>query len=223
MLSLSLAAGKNVFLSTCILRSLGLQSYPVVWEAMRAFTQSRNPQTPDELWVVEHPPVYTQGQAGRPEHIIHLQDIPLVQSDRGGQITYHGPGQAIVYVLIDLKRQQLDLKRLLHALEDSVIHLLAFYQLQGVRRAGAPGVYVGAAKIAFIGLRIRRGCSYHGISLNVDMDLSPFSRIDPCGYPSLLITQLVNLGCVDSKEVIVDRWVGYLQQALGYTGLEKIS
>ncbi len=204
-------------MSTCILRTLGLQPYPVVWEAMRAFTQSRNPQTPDELWVVEHPPVYTQGQAGRPEHLIDPQGIPLVQSDRGGQITYHGPGQAIVYVLIDLKRQQLDLKRLLHALEDSVINLLAFYQLQGVRRMGAPGIYVGAAKIAFIGLRIRRGCSYHGISLNIQMDLDPFSRIDPCGYPNLSVTQLSDLGCVDTKEAIIDRWVGYLQQALGYT------
>ncbi len=183
---------------------------------MRAFTQNRTAHTPDEIWMVEHPAVYTQGQAGRAEHIIDLQNIPLVQSDRGGQITYHGPGQAIAYVLIDLKRKQCDLKDLLHALESSVIHLLAHYQIQGSRREGAPGVYVGDAKLAFVGLRIRKGCSYHGISFNIDMDLSPFSCIDPCGYHKLPITQLRDLGCLDAIDVIIDRWVGCLQQALAY-------
>ncbi len=209
--------------ATCILRTLGLQPYSAVWDSMRAFTQNRGPDAADELWVVEHLPVYTQGQAGRAEHVIDPQDMPIVQSDRGGQITYHGPGQVIVYVLVDLKRQGLDLKSLRYALEASVIDLLADYQILASRRIDAPGIYVGDAKIAFIGLRIRRGCSYHGISLNIDMDLSPFSRIDPCGYPNLKVIQLGDLVPGLSKEDVVERWVGYLQRALGYTQLQQIA
>lgn len=179
-----------------IKRLLGFRSYEEVWHAMQDFTDQRNSQTSDELWIVEHPPVYTQGLAGDPQHFHRGQDlsqIPVIKSDRGGQITYHGPGQLVFYPLIDLKRRSMGLKNLLNALEQSVIDLLARYQIQGERCLGAPGVYVGKAKIAFIGLKIRRGCSYHGLSLNVDMDLSPFKGINPCGYPGLLVTQLRDL------------------------------
>lgn len=184
---------------------------------MRDFTRTRGAHTPDQLWMVEHPAVYTQGLAGRLEHVGDLQEVPLVPSDRGGQITYHGPGQAIAYPLMDLKRRQWTLKHLLHALEQSVIDLLAHYAIRAQRRVGAPGVYVDQAKMAFIGLRIHRHCSYHGISLNIDMDLAPFARIQPCGIPGLKITQLRDLGCQASQAEIVSQWVYYLSSYLDNT------
>jgi len=176
-----------------LVRRLGLREYEPTWRAMQSFTDRRGASTPDELWLLEHFPVYTQGQAGRPEHILDPGAIPVVQIDRGGQVTYHGPGQLVAYLLLDLRRAGLGVRRLVHMLELSVIDLLAGYGIESVARPDAPGVYVNDAKIAAIGLRVRRGCSYHGLALNVCMDLEPFSGIDPCGYPGQTVTQIVDL------------------------------
>jgi lipoyl(octanoyl) transferase len=170
----------------------GLQDYPATWAAMRAFTDARETSTPDELWLLEHPPVFTLGQAGRLEHLLAPGTIPVIQTDRGGQVTYHGPGQLVAYLLLDLRRAGIGVKRLVERLEQSVIDLLAEYGVAAERRTDAPGVYVAGAKIASLGLRVRNGCSYHGLALNVDMDLEPFSRINPCGYAGLAVTQLVD-------------------------------
>lgn len=159
---------------------------------MRAFTDAREADTPDELWLLEHPPVFTLGQAGRPEHLLAPGTIPVVQTDRGGQVTYHGPGQLVAYLLLDLRRAGIGIKRLVERLEQSVIDLLAEHGVAAERRADAPGVYVAGAKIASLGLRVRNGCSYHGLALNVDMDLEPFGRINPCGYAGLAVTRLVD-------------------------------
>ena len=160
---------------------------------MRDFTAKRTAETPDELWIVEHPPVYTLGQAGKPEHLLRDIGIPLVKIDRGGQITYHGPGQVVIYLLLDLARMQIKVRELVGAIEQAVIDLLGEHGVGAERRAGAPGVYVGDAKIAALGLRIRNGCCYHGVSLNVDMDLTPFAAINPCGYAGLRVTQTRDL------------------------------
>lgn len=173
-----------------VVRHLGRRDYLEVWQQMRHFTDVREPLTYNEMWVVEHPPVFTQGQAGRPEHLLYAGDIPLVQSDRGGQITYHGPGQIVVYLLLSLRQLGLGVRSLVSALENSVIEVLASYGVAARARADAPGVYVGEAKIAALGLRIRRGYSYHGLALNVDMDLGPFQHINPCGYANMPVTQL---------------------------------
>ncbi|MEA3273957.1 MAG: lipoyl(octanoyl) transferase LipB [Pseudomonadota bacterium] len=175
-------------------RTLGLCEYEPAWQAMRAFTDHRNPDTPDELWLLEHPPIYTLGQAGRAEHLLAPGDIPVIKVDRGGQVTYHGPGQLVAYLLLDLRRAGLGVKRLVGLLEQSVVDLLSDYGIQATPRSDAPGVYVGGAKIASLGLRVRRGCSFHGLALNVDMDLEPFSRIDPCGHRGLPMTQCRDLG-----------------------------
>jgi len=177
-----------------VIRELGRVGYLATVASMREFTAARDARTPDELWVLEHPPVYTVGQAGRPEHLPRGAALPVVRTDRGGQITYHGPGQAIVYVMVDLTRRGLTVRGLVHRIEAAVIALLATHGVTGARRAGAPGVYVGDAKIAALGLRIRHGRSYHGVALNVDMDLAPYAEIDPCGYPGLAVTQLADLG-----------------------------
>ena len=165
---------------------------------MQRFTAERTSETPDELWILQHPPVFTQGQAGKPEHLLRDIGIPVVPIDRGGQITYHGPGQAIVYVLVDLNRRQLKVKTLVNLIEQAVIDLLGRYGLTVNRREGAPGVYLGSSgegpKIAALGLRIRRGCAYHGVSLNVDLDLAPFSAINPCGYAGMSVTRTADLG-----------------------------
>ena len=174
-------------------RLSGLQDYLLTLQAMRAFTDARDAQTPDELWLLEHPPVFTLGQAGRREHLLDPGDIPVIQVDRGGQVTYHGPGQLIAYLMLDLRRVGLGVKRLVNLMEQSVIDLLGGYGIAAVRRADAPGVYVDAAKIASLGLRVRNGCCYHGLALNVAMDLEPFRRINPCGYAGLAITQLSDL------------------------------
>lgn len=170
-------------------RRLGRVEYEPTWLAMQEFTAARTADTPDELWIVEHPPVFTLGQAGKPEHLLTDIGIPMVKIDRGGQITYHGPGQAVVYLLIDLPRRKIKVRELVSAIEQAVINLLAEYDVKAERRDGAPGVYVGEAKIAALGLRVRNGCCYHGVSLNVDMDLSPFAAINPCGYAGLQVTQ----------------------------------
>jgi len=161
---------------------------------MQEFTATRTAETADELWVCEHPPVYTLGQAGKPEHLLTDIGIPLVKIDRGGQITYHGPGQVVVYLLIDLPRRKLKVREIVAGIEQAVIDLLAEHGVVAERHDKAPGVYIGPAKIAALGLRIRKGCSYHGVSLNVDMDLSPFAAINPCGYPGMPVTQTKDLG-----------------------------
>ena len=174
-------------------RRWGLRPYEATLEAMRRFTDERSAQTADELWLLQHPAVFTQGQAGKPEHLLAVGDIPVVQVDRGGQVTYHGPGQLIAYVLLDVRRKGLGVRELVSAMEDSLIALLADWGVQAEARADAPGVYVDGAKIASLGLRIRNGRSFHGLALNVDMDLAPFRRINPCGYAGLAMTQLRDL------------------------------
>jgi lipoyl(octanoyl) transferase len=178
---------------TIVVKRLGRVDYAPTFQAMQDFTATRTAETPDELWVVEHPPVYTLGQAGKPEHILRDVGIPLVQIDRGGQVTYHGPGQVVIYLLLDLPRLKIKVRELVNAIEQAVIDLLGQHGVVAARRDGAPGVYVGEAKIAALGLRIRNGCSYHGVSLNVDMDLSPFAAINPCGYPGLQVIQTRDL------------------------------
>ena len=172
---------------------------------MQAFTRIRNAETPDQLWVVEHPAVFTLGLAGRREHLLSPGDIPVVSSDRGGQVTYHGPGQAICYALLDLRRRGLGVKELVRRLEQAAIDVLAGYGIRGERREGMPGVYVDGAKIAAVGLRVSRGCTYHGIALNADLDLEPFSRIDPCGYPGLASTSLAREGARDKISAVQQR------------------
>ena len=172
-----------------VVKRLGRVDYQPTFQAMLDFTASRMAETPDEIWIVEHPPVYTLGQAGKPEHILKDVGIPVVKIDRGGQVTYHGPGQVVIYLLLDLARLKTKVRELVTAIEQAVIDLLAGHGLTAERRDGAPGVYVGDAKIAALGLRIRNGCSYHGVSLNVDMDLSPFAAINPCGYAGLKVVQ----------------------------------
>jgi lipoyl(octanoyl) transferase len=174
-------------------RFAGSQAYQPILDAMRELTDLRGPDTPDELWLLEHPPVFTLGQAGREEHLLNPGPIPVIKVDRGGQVTYHGPGQLVVYVLLDLRRAGLGVKRLVGQLEQAVIELLATFGVVAERRADAPGVYVAGAKVASLGLRIRNGCSYHGLALNVDLDLAPFLRINPCGYPGLAVTRVSDL------------------------------
>lgn len=176
-------------------RYLGRRQYADSWARMQEFTAARKPNTPDELWVVEHEPVFTLGQAGKRTHILEPGHIPVVQTDRGGQVTYHGPGQLVVYVLVDLRRRGLGVRTLVNLLEQAVIDFLKEQGIEASRQQGAPGVYVIGAKVAALGLRIRHGCSYHGLALNCDMDLSPFRQINPCGYPGLMVTQLKDLGC----------------------------
>lgn len=182
------AAGKPSLLQ----RRLGRVDYEAVWSAMRAFTEARAADTPDEIWLVEHPPVYTMGLKGRDGKLRDIGGVPLVYSDRGGDITYHGPGQAVLYPLLDITRLGIGIKTLVQTLEQTVIDFLAARDIAGQRRSGAPGVYVGEKKIAALGLRVRHGCSYHGLSFNVDMDLSPFGHIDPCGYRGMEVAQLAD-------------------------------
>ncbi|MGM8515930.1 lipoyl(octanoyl) transferase LipB [Enterobacter asburiae] len=173
-----------------LVRHLGLQPYEPVSQAMHDFTDSRDDSTPDEIWLVEHPPVFTQGQAGKAEHLLMTGDIPVIQSDRGGQVTYHGPGQQVMYVLLNLKRRKLGVRELVTLLEQTVVNTLAEYGIDAHPRADAPGVYVGEMKICSLGLRIRKGCSFHGLALNINMDLAPFQRINPCGYAGMEMTQM---------------------------------
>jgi lipoyl(octanoyl) transferase len=181
-------------MSSPLIRQLGQQPYAETFEAMRSFTQTRIAETPDEIWFLEHPPVFTQGQAGKAEHLLLTGNIPVVQADRGGQVTYHGPGQSVVYFLLDLHRLGYGIRSLVTRLEDAIIATLAGYGIAAVAQRDAPGVYVDGAKIASLGLRVRNGRTYHGIALNVQMDLEPFSRINPCGYEGLRMTQVAALG-----------------------------
>lgn len=172
------------------IKQLGLRDFEPVWRDMQTFTDRRGAETADEIWLLEHPPVFTLGLNGKREHLLAPGDIPVVPCDRGGQVTYHGPGQLVAYLLLDLRRRNAGVKTLVHTLEQAVIDTLAELGVHGERRSGAPGVYVQDAKIAALGLRVRRGCCYHGLSLNRDMDLEPFTRIHPCGYKNLRVTQL---------------------------------
>jgi lipoyl(octanoyl) transferase len=175
-----------------IVRQLGLTDYEPIWRAMQSFTDSRQQDTPDELWLLSHRPVFTQGQAGKAEHLLAPGQIPVIQIDRGGQVTYHGPGQLVVYLLIDVRRAGIGVRELVSIIEQAIVDTLAGVKISAQPRAGAPGVYVGDAKIASLGLRIRRGCSYHGMSLNVAMNMEPFNRINPCGYQGLQVTQAID-------------------------------
>ncbi len=181
-------------LASPVLHTLGLVDYQPTWEAMKRFTAERTADTRDEIWLVQHPPTYTQGLAGLPEHLLNPTDIPVVKIDRGGQITYHGPGQIVAYLLLDLRRWKLNVRELVSLMEQAVVDLLGEYGVAAKARADAPGVYVNNAKIASLGLKIRHGCCFHGLALNVDMNLTPFSHINPCGYAGLRVTQCVALG-----------------------------
>lgn len=176
-----------------VIRRLGQVAYEPTLEAMRLFTDTRGPDTPDELWLLQHPRVFTQGQAGKAEHVLAPGDIPVIQVDRGGQVTYHGPGQWVVYLLVDLRRHSLGVRDLVDLIEHSLVELLGTYSIEAQGQPGAPGVYVNGDKIASLGLRVRKGCSYHGLALNVDMDLEPFQRINPCGYEGLQVTSMRKL------------------------------
>ncbi|OZA25192.1 MAG: octanoyltransferase [Hydrogenophilales bacterium 17-61-9] len=188
--------------SVAIIRHLGRVEYEPAWRAMQAFTAQRSPDTPDEIWLLEHPPVYTQGQAGKPEHLIAATDIPVIPIDRGGQITYHGPGQVVAYVLVDLRRRGYGIRELVTRMEQAVIDLLAAQGVTAARLDGAPGVYVDGAKIAALGLRVKRGCTYHGLALNVDMDLHPFAAINPCGYAGMRVTQCRDQGIPETAQAL---------------------
>jgi lipoyl(octanoyl) transferase len=196
-------------------KTLGLVDYDPTWRAMQAFTAARSADTADEIWLLEHPPVYTLGVAGRDAHLPRgRDDIPVVRSDRGGQITYHGPGQVVAYLLLDMKRRALTVRPLVRLMETAVIDLLAEYGIPAAGRTEAPGVYIDDAKIAALGLRVTRGCCYHGLALNVDMDLSPFNAIDPCGYPGLTVTQLRDRRVSDSPAVVAERLARHLMRLL---------
>lgn len=202
-----------------VVRDLGRADYQPVWRAMQAFTDDRDENTPDELWLVQHPPVFTQGQAGKPEHVLAPGDIPVIQVDRGGQVTYHGPGQIVAYPLVDLRRLGLGVRAFVNRIEEVIIRVLARYGVDGQRIEGAPGIYVGGDKIASLGLRVRRGCTFHGLAFNVDMDLEPFGRINPCGYAGLRVVRLNDLAEVEFAAVQSHLVEEFIQQ-LGYSEVE---
>lgn len=206
--------------SRLVVRDLGLQPWPAISEAMHQFTNQRLATTADELWFVQHPAVFTQGQAGKSEHLLAPGNIPVVNSDRGGQVTYHGPGQQIMYVLVDLRRRKLGVRALVTALEETVIKTLAKENILGYARPDAPGVYIQGKKVCSLGLRIRQGCSFHGLALNIDMDLSPFLRINPCGYAGLQMTQLRDQGSISSLRQISANLVTAFTDQLSYAQVD---
>lgn len=197
-------------------RELGLVDYQPIWQAMQQFTAGRDAHSADQVWFLQHPPVFTQGQNGKPEHLLAPGDIPVIQVDRGGQITYHGPGQIVAYLLIDLKRRNIGIRKLVSAIEQSVIDFLAENGTAAKARCDAPGVYLDTAKIASLGLRVKRGCSYHGLAFNVDMDLEPFKRINPCGLSNITMTQVKDIGGPTDLAYIQNRLLHYLTQHLAY-------
>lgn len=202
---MTLPARSNVATDVVVVRSLGLQEYEPLWRAMQQFTDTRTAQTPDEIWFTEHPPVFTLGLNASRDHLLAPGDIPVIQIDRGGQVTYHGPGQLMIYPLIDLKRGRLGVRSLVTALEQTVVDLCANVGIEACSRSDAPGVYVKDRKIASVGLRVRRGASYHGMALNIDVDLEPFSRINPCGFSDLEVTDLKTIGVVEGRDDIQTR------------------
>jgi len=197
-----------------IIKHLGLVDYAPTWHAMQDFTATRDADTPDEIWLLQHPPVFTLGLAGKREHILQITDIPIIPIDRGGQVTYHGPGQVVAYLLLDLKRRGYGVREMVTRMEQTVIDLLVDYGIEACRRERAPGVYVADKKIAALGLRIKHGMSYHGLALNVDMDLSPFTHINPCGYAGLEATQLKDLGVEPGVEQVSSQLGRLLQERL---------
>lgn len=206
-----------------IVRDLGLQEYQPVWQAMQDFTANRDETTPDELWCLEHPPVFTMGLNGKDEHLLNIKNIPVINIDRGGQVTYHGPGQLVIYTLIDLARLNIGVKDLVNSIEKAIITLLKKNDINALGKEGAPGVYVEEKKIAALGLRIKRNKSYHGLSLNINMDLSPFQQINPCGYAGMAVTQLKNLkDDVDSEKIKLDL-ISLLSELLGYKKSDIVS
>lgn len=198
------------------IRRLGRQPYEPVWQAMSAFTDNRTADTVDELWVLEHDPVFTLGQAGKMEHVLAPGEIPVVPVDRGGQVTYHGPGQIVAYPLIDLRRLGIGVRELVNRIEQAIIDTLDHWNIQAVRREGAPGVYMADAKVAALGLRVRRGCSFHGLAFNVNMDLEPFHRINPCGYKGLAVTQVLDLGGPSRLSDVEDALIGEFCRQFGF-------
>ncbi|QAU25042.1 lipoyl(octanoyl) transferase LipB [Dyella sp. M7H15-1] len=198
------------------IRRLGRQPYEPVWQAMSVFTDNRTAATVDELWVLEHDPIFTLGQAGKMEHVLAPGEIPVVPVDRGGQVTYHGPGQIVAYPLIDLRRAGLGVRELVSKIEQAIIDTLAHWNIEAVRREGAPGVYVADAKVAALGLRVRRGCSFHGLAFNVNMNLEPFHRINPCGYKGLAVTQVLDLGGPSRLSDVEDMLIGELCRQFGF-------
>jgi len=211
---ISISGRKRLLKKTIILRQLGLHTYQPISDAMHQFTKKRTIDTPDELWLVEHYPVFTQGQAGKKEHILAAGNIPVIQSDRGGQITYHGPGQQIMYILLDLKRNQISVRELVTTLENTVINTLSEFGINAYAQREAPGVYVEQKKICSLGLRIHKGCSFHGLALNINMNLAPFQRINPCGYAGMQMTQLNDFvpGCQvkDVEPLLVEHFCNLL-------------
>ncbi len=203
-----------------VVRRLGRQDYEPVWKAMHEFTDQRTEETLDEVWLVEHNPVFTQGQAGKAEHLINTGDIPVVQSDRGGQVTYHGPGQLVAYFLINLRRKKLGVRDLVTHIENLVINTLKAYNIDSAARPDAPGVYVDSKKICSLGLRIRKGCSFHGLALNVNMDLTPFLRINPCGYEGMEMVQVSQFGGPDNVATVEKQLIQELVTLLGYEQVE---
>ena len=191
-----------VAVPAALVRDLGRYAYEPVWRAMQGFTDARDVDTPDELWLVEHDPVFTLGQAGKPEHVLMPGDIPVIKVDRGGQVTYHGPGQIVAYPLLDLKRLKIGVRDYVCRIEQAVIDTLDHWNIHAVRRDGAPGVYVNDAKVAALGIRVRRGCTFHGLAFNVDMDLAPYHRINPCGYAGLQVTSMLDLGGPSSLDAV---------------------
>ena len=206
-------------LQKLVVRHLGLVPFETSWEEMKAFTDARDEETLDELWLLQHPPVYTLGQAGKPEHLLAPGDIPVIKTDRGGQVTYHGPGQLVGYLLIDIKRMGLGVRNLVTGIERSVIDLLTRYEIQAMARKDAPGVYVEGRKVAALGLRVRRGRSYHGLSLNVDMDLTPFQGINPCGYEGMEVVDMKRLGVELTIEAIAADLMQIIGVEFGYDAL----
>lgn len=204
---------------TLNVRWLARQDYLTCWESMQNFTNTRDENTVDEIWLLEHHPVFTQGQNGKPEHVLNPGTIPVIQTDRGGQVTYHGPGQLMLYILVDLRRKHINVRELVSLLENAVVHMLAEHDIIACTKKEAPGVYVDEMKICSIGLRIRKGCSYHGIAFNVSLDLEPFSRINPCGYTQLKMTHFAQLGGLDNTLESGRKLVSYLTKSLGYTNV----
>lgn len=206
-----------------IIRDLGLVDYTSTWQRMQQFTDQRDDNTIDEIWLLEHPPVFTQGQAGKAEHLLFPGDIPVVQVDRGGQVTYHGPGQLVAYVLLNIKRRNLGVRQLVNLIEQSIITTLAQNQVEAYAKADAPGVYVDEKKVASLGLRVRKGCTFHGLALNVDMDLSPFSRINPCGYAGMQMVQSKDLGGPASMQQAKQQLSAQLVKLLNVSEFQELT
>lgn len=205
------------------LRDLGRQPYEPVWRAMQAFTDARGEDTPDELWLVEHEPVFTLGQAGKDEHILFAGDIPVLHVDRGGQVTYHGPGQIVLYPLLDLRRLKIGVKEYVCRIEQAMIDTLSDWNIHAERRDGAPGVYVNGAKIGALGIRVRRGCTFHGLAFNIAMDLEPFQRINPCGYQGLQVTSMLDLGGPSGLDAVKPVLVAHIARLFGLTVAQALS